>query len=305
MKMSGIKLLILPIVTLYYLLKGLVLFFTPLSLLPRKKINESDVILITGAGMGLGRAIAHEFVKEGANKLVLWDLNGDALEETKKQLTSLGANVWTYVIDITNRQKVYSLARQVENDVGTVTYLVNNAGVVSGNLLQELNDDSIERTFAVNAISHYWTLKSFLPKMINNNYGHIVTIASLAGHTGFPYLTDYCSSKFAAVGTHESLKLELLLQQITGVKLTCICPYFINTGMFKGVDTYLLETEHVARSTVLAVLTNQEELLLPITLRISITFSKIIPTTVYALLAGLVNVNLAAMSSFVGRKKDP
>lgn len=304
MSIFSVQLLILPFVTLFYLLKGLIFFFVPLSLLPRKKLTQSDVILITGGAMGLGRAMAHELVKEGAQKLVLWDINSQALESTKEELQSKGARVWTYTVDITDRQAVYSTADQVKRQAGHVTYLINNAGVVSGNLLLHLDDDSIERTFAVNAVSHFWTLKAFLPNMMKEKRGHIVTIASLAGHTGFPYLVDYCGSKFAAVGIHESLKLELLLQQATQIKLTCICPYFINTGMFEGVDTHFLQTEQVAADAVSAVMTNQEELLTPLTLRLAVTIGKLVPTSVYALLVGLVKVNLAAMSTFVGRKKQ-
>ena len=71
--------------------------------------------------------------------------------------------------------------------------------------------------------------------MMTNNYGHIVTIASMAGHVGCPQLTDYVSSKHAALGTHRALTAELFTMGRTGVKTTCICPFFIDTGMFAGV----------------------------------------------------------------------
>ena len=129
--------------------------------------------------------------------------------------------------------------------------------------------------------------------MMKQNSVHIVTIASLAGHAGFPYLTDYCSSKFATVGTHESIKLELLLQKITGIKLTCICPYFINTGMFAGVDAHFLQTNQVAKDVITAVMTNQDEFLTPLTIRLAVMAGKLVPTSVYALLIELIEVNLA------------
>lgn len=81
------------------------------------------------------------------------------------------------------------------------------------------------------------TLKAFLPDMMANNYGHIVTVASMAGHVGCPQLVDYVSSKHAAVGTHRALAAELFVNGKTGIKTTCICPFFINTGMFAGVTT--------------------------------------------------------------------
>ncbi|GBO39435.1 Retinol dehydrogenase 10-B, partial [Araneus ventricosus] len=76
--------------------------------------------------------------------------------------------------------------------------------------------------------------KAFLPEMMQSNKGHIVSIASLAGVSGLPNLTDYCASKFAAVGFMESLKLELDAQKKDGIKLTLVCPSLISTGLFEG-----------------------------------------------------------------------
>ena len=142
-----------------------------------------------------------------------------------------------------------------------MTVLINNAGIVTGKKLDQLTDEMIERTFNVNAVSHFWvgkrqretetekeeeginnvsslqTIKSFLPDMISKNHGHIITIASGAGLFGVPGLVDYCSSKFAAVGTHSSLTLELEANNNAGVHATVVCPYFIDTGMFDGVKS--------------------------------------------------------------------
>ena len=98
--------------------------------------------------------------------------------------------------------------------------------------------EKIERTFNVNVLAHFWTIKSFLPEMINNKKGHIVTIASLAGHSGTNKLVDYCSSKFANVGMDEALKAELYVQGVSSfIKTTVVCPYYISTGMFAGVQS--------------------------------------------------------------------
>ena len=70
--------------------------------------------------------------------------------------------------------------------------------------------------------------------MLKKNHGHIVTIASIAGHSGAPAMVDYCASKFAAVGIHESLTLELQGIEDNNVKTSCVCPFFIKTGMFEG-----------------------------------------------------------------------
>jgi len=86
----------------------------------------------------------------------------------------------------------------------------------------------------VNCTSHHYTVRQFLPDMLKQNKGHIVTIASVAGLTACSGLVDYCASKFGAVGFDESLRVEMKTLK-KNIKTTCICPYFINTGMFEGV----------------------------------------------------------------------
>lgn len=88
----------------------------------------------------------------------------------------------------------------------------------------------------INTTAHHWTVRETLPDMLANNHGHIVTIASIAGWVGVRGLADYCASKFGAVGFDESLRFELRAKK-SKVKTTCICPYFINTGMFDGAKS--------------------------------------------------------------------
>ena len=131
---------------------------------------------------------------------------------------------------------------------------VFSAGMVTGKKLLDSPDHLIEKTFAVNAISHVWMLKAFLPAMLEANHGHVITVASQAGQIGAAGLVDYCGSKFAAVGIDESLRMELTKLGKTGIKTTCVCPYFINTGMFDGVNTkfpwnlllYIMEPDYGA-----------------------------------------------------------
>lgn len=86
----------------------------------------------------------------------------------------------------------------------------------------------------VNVIFFFQTIKAFLPDMKEKDHGHIVTIASLAGMAGIPRLTDYCASKFAAVGLMDSLIVELHAEGRKNIHTTTICPFYINTGMFSG-----------------------------------------------------------------------
>ena len=110
----------------------------------------------------------------------------------------------------------------------------------------DLTDTMIERTLYVNTISHLHTIREFVPDMIANKRGHVVTISSMSALYGIPGLTDYCASKSGAKSIDESLRLELKKNgNWRYVKTTCICPYLINTGMVEGARTafpmYLLD----------------------------------------------------------------
>ena len=119
------------------------------------------------------------------------------------------------------------------DEVGPVDVLVNNAGVISGQLLSELTDEAIERTLAVNTLALFWCTRAFLPAMVERRRGHVVTLASAAGLVGVVRQTDYSASKHAAVGFAESLRFELR-RYAPEVHTTLVCPFYINTGMFDG-----------------------------------------------------------------------
>uniref|UniRef100_A0A673AKI0 Short-chain dehydrogenase/reductase 3 n=1 Tax=Sphaeramia orbicularis TaxID=375764 RepID=A0A673AKI0_9TELE len=199
---------------------------------PRTKPIDGELVLITGAGGGLGRLFAQEFTKQGA-EVVLWDINSSSNEQTAKLVREMGGKASTYTVDVTNKEDVYRNADLVRKDLGRdVTILVNNAGVVAGERMLDCPDEMVERTMKVNCHALFWTVKAFLPQMKAQDHGHIVTIASVLGL--FSTACDYCASKFAAVGFHESLAHELLAEQVEGVKTTLVCPYIVDTGMFEG-----------------------------------------------------------------------
>uniref|UniRef100_A0A8C0TYH9 Estradiol 17-beta-dehydrogenase 11 n=2 Tax=Canis lupus familiaris TaxID=9615 RepID=A0A8C0TYH9_CANLF len=261
----------------------LLIIFTLESLLklfiPKKRKSVTgEIVLITGAGHGIGRLTAYEFAKL-KSKLVLWDINKHGIEDTAAECRRLGAKVHAFVVDCSNREDIYSSAKKVKAEVGDVSILVNNAGVVYTSDLFATQDPQIEKTFEVNVLAHFWTTKAFLPVMMKNNHGHIVTVASAAGHTGVPFLLAYCSSKFAAVGFHKALTEELAALERTGVKTTCLCPNFINTGFIKNASTALgpiLEPEEVVDKLLNGILTEQKMIFIPS----SICFLTVVENTV-------------------------
>jgi len=230
------------------------------------KSVEGEIVLITGGGSGIGRLMALKLAKLGA-VIVTWDVNTKGNEETVSMIQKIGGTAFAYTVDITNRQKIYAAAEEVKQDVGTVSILINNAGIVSGSALLNTPDEKIIRTFDVNVLAHFWTIKSFMPDMILNKKGHIVNVASLAGYSGSHKLVDYCSSKFAAVGIDDALKVELKVQgHDEYIKTTVVCPYYISTGMFAGVQSKIipiLEPDFVAESAVRGIITNKPQVIVP------------------------------------------
>ncbi|XP_021168543.1 epidermal retinol dehydrogenase 2 isoform X1 [Fundulus heteroclitus] len=278
-------------------------------LVPRKKKNiTGEVVLITGAGSGIGRLMTKEFATRGT-VLVLWDINEEGLKETTKLAKSVGASrAYYFVCDCSNKNEVYRVADQVKREVGDVSILVNNAGIVTGKKFMDAPDSLIEKTMEVNTMAHFWTYKAFLPAMIANNHGHLVSIASSAGLIGVNGLADYCASKFAAVGFAESVGLELQATGKDGIKTTIVCPYFINTGMFDGCQTKwprllpILNAENVAKKIIHAVLTDQVYLLLPKSMYFIAALKNFLPTKQGILLGQYLGAfNL--MDTFRGRSK--
>lgn len=139
--------------------------------------------------------------------------------------------MYSYKVNLANRNEIYSTAKRVQTEVGTVSILLNNAGVVSGTYFLDTPDELNKLTFDVNVLSHFTTIKCFLPDMINQKRGHIVTTASVAGHIGAIRMVDYCASKFANVGMEMALRQELAQANLNSyIKTTIVKPYLITTG---------------------------------------------------------------------------
>lgn len=270
-------------------------------LIPKKKKSVAgEIVLITGAGHGIGRLTAYEFAKLNT-KLVLWDINKNGIEETAAKCRKLGAQVHPFVVDCSQREEIYSAAKKVKEEVGDVSILVNNAGVVYTADLFATQDPQIEKTFEVNVLAHFWTTKAFLPAMMKNNHGHVVTVASAAGHTVVPFLLAYCSSKFAAVGFHRALTDELAALGRTGVRTSCLCPNFINTGFIKNPSTNLgptLEPEEVVEHLMHGILTNQKMIFVPGSIAVLTVLERMFPERFLDVLKHRINVKFDAVVGY-------
>ena len=199
-------------------------------------------VLITGAAMGLGKLFATNAVKEGADTVVLWDANETALKETVAELEAAGGTVRYDVVDVTSANRVAEAADRVRGEVGTIHVLFNNAGIVRGNsYFWESEPRDFLLTMEVNAIGPMLVTRQFLPSMIfSSKHCRLVNIASSAGLNAIPKMAAYSASKWAAVGFSDSVRLELQQAGHDHVRVTTVCPTYINTGMFDGAKGILL-----------------------------------------------------------------
>ncbi|XP_012942779.1 epidermal retinol dehydrogenase 2 [Aplysia californica] len=274
----------------------------------KKKSVTEEIVLITGAGSGMGQGMAMEFAKLGA-VVVLWDVNNKGLEETVKMVKAVEGVCHTYICDVSDRAAVRETADKVRSEVGDVTMLVNSAGVVAGRRLLDLTDQQIEHTFGVNLMGPIWTTKEFLPSMLENNQGHIVNMASSCGLIGLSHLTDYSASKFGVVGFTQTLNYEIHFSGHDGVHTTLVCPSFVTTGMFQGCRMAFpllipeLEQNATVQRIMHAILTNQSEVYIPRLVYFMNSLKTIIPVSAMLEVIRFFRAD-KFMHSFVGRGKD-
>ncbi|MGE5553326.1 MAG: SDR family NAD(P)-dependent oxidoreductase [Betaproteobacteria bacterium] len=214
---------------------------------------EGKTVLITGAGSGIGRAIAVAFAQEGA-RVVATDLNQEALagtvqaiaEATQKEATS-------YPLDVTRKEEVRRTVQTVMERFGRIDILVNNAGVSTMNPVVDLTEEEWDFNLNVNAKGVFLVSQAVLPHMIAAGGGKIVNTASMAAKIGAPFLAHYSASKFAVLGFTQALAREVAKYQIN---VNAVCPGFVQTpmqdrevvweGRLRSMDPEEVRREYVA-----------------------------------------------------------
>ncbi|MBA5607746.1 SDR family oxidoreductase [Duganella sp. FT3S] len=187
------------------------------------------VAVVTGAGSGIGRALALQLAGHGA-RLALSDINATALAETMAALPA-GTEARAYSFDIANRDAVFLHALEVQRDFGTAHYVINNAGATMVGTFAHLSTDEIAWQLDINMWGVIYGSKAFLPMMLAQREGCIVNISSVFGLVGFPLQSAYNISKFAVRGLTECLWSELAG---TGVRAVCVHPGGIKTNIDKA-----------------------------------------------------------------------
>jgi all-trans-retinol dehydrogenase (NAD+) len=266
---------------------------------------KGATVLVTGGASGIGRLMGDMCMLDGASQLILWDIHKDNLETTTRALRAMHFIVHPYHIDVSDLSQVIATARKVINELGDVDILINNAGIITGNMdFKDFTHADIDKIMSVNANALMHLTLEFLPGMIKKGSGHIVNISSAAGLLSNPQMSVYCASKWAVAGWSESLRLELEMAR-TGVRVTTVNPSYINTGMFMGVQLSpflpLLQPEVIAAKVVRAIKFNRLFVRAPFMVKM-LPFTKgILPVRFFDLIVGKWMGVYRSMSGFKGR----
>jgi len=194
---------------------------------------NNKVVVITGAASGMGAAYADEFAKLGS-KLALCDINSNDLQVTVARVSKLigTENIYSEVIDVSNRESVFSFANNCKEKLGNAHIVINNAGVEGGvEPVYSLPIDTLERVMQINFLGVVYGTKAFLPQLVENKEGAVVNVSSVFGLIAPPSCSDYCAAKFAVRGFTEALTAEFTDSPIS---IHCVHPGGIKTNIVKN-----------------------------------------------------------------------
>ncbi|OAL01302.1 NAD(P)-binding protein [Phaeosphaeriaceae sp. SRC1lsM3a] len=212
---------------------------------------SQEVVVVTGGSDGIGKIVVQLFAERGIKVAVL-----DVQELTYEAPPS----VRYFHCDLSSPSSIASAASKVRSTLGNPTVLINNAGVARGRTILDSTEKDINLTFKVNAFAHYYLAHEFLPHMVKNNHGMVVTVASLAGYLVAPSMVDYASSKAAAITFHEGLAAELVTHyKAPKVRTVLMCQGYTRTALFEGFAGKALYPETVADEIVKAVLAGKSK----------------------------------------------
>jgi short-subunit dehydrogenase len=266
------------------------------------------VVLVTGAGSGMGTLYAQRAAQENAAAVVLWDIDADALARVEKQLVASGTTVISHVVDVADLQAIQTAAASVITSVGTPDVVINNAGVVRSSWFWEHDPvRDTELTMAINAVAPMHIAREFLPGMIANTAGEsrILNVASAAGTISNPKMSVYAASKWALIGWSDSLRLELQKAGHRQVKVTTFAPSYIDTGMFEGARgpalTPIMKPEYAVERAWRAMLRGKPLLLLPWSVNLAKVLKGILPVRAWDAIGGRMLGIYRSMDDFVGR----
>ena len=261
-------------------------------------------VLVTGAGHGLGFAIAAAFARAGAH-VVVTDLDPERVQEAVAKLSGTACG---YPLDVTAPEQIADVRTRLTAEHGAIDILVNNAGVVFGGPFLGVPLAKHLATVSVNLSGLIAVTHTFLPDLLARPAAHLINIASASAVIALPMAATYAASKWAVLGFTESLQGELRLLSHRHLTATAICPGYIATGLFDGADpgplAGWLTPERVADAVVCAVERRREFVMLPRLLRVIYGLCAGLPRNWYKALCRATGVS-RSMTGWKGHEPPP
>ena len=197
------------------------------------KLLKDKTALITGASRGIGKGIAVEFAKQGANVAFTFNASVDAAKELEKELESYGIKAKGYQSNAAKFDAAQELVKEVISDFGSLQILINNAGITKDNLLIRISEEDFDKVIEVNLKSVFNLTKAVIRPMMKQREGSIINMSSVVGIKGNAGQTNYAASKAGILGFTKSVALELGSRNI---RCNAIAPGFIETEMTAKLD---------------------------------------------------------------------
>ncbi len=199
---------------------------------------ENRIALVTGAGRGIGRAIALELSRRGASVVLNYNKSADAAESLSAEIQAAGGKAAIFQADVSNFKQSQDLVKFAVDTFDDLHILVNNAGITRDTLIMMMSEDDWDSVIATNLKSTFNCSKAAVKHMLRKHYGRIINIASVAGQMGNPGQTNYSSSKAGQIGFTKALAREIAARNIT---VNAIAPGFVDTEILDAMSPETLE----------------------------------------------------------------
>jgi len=196
------------------------------------------VVLVTGAGQGIGRAIALRLAEDGADIAVV-DLNDQNTDQVADEVRKIGRKATTFKANVTERDQVYAAIDHTEQELGGFDVMINNAGIAQVQPLEAVTPEEVEQILKVNVEGVLWGIQAAAKRFKERKRrGKIINAASIAGHEGFEFQGVYSATKFAVRGLTQAAAKEFASE---GITVNAYCPGIVGTDMWKEIDRRFAE----------------------------------------------------------------
>lgn len=194
---------------------------------------KQKVALVTGAGQGIGRAIALRLSQDGF-AVAVTDFNAETAQQVTAEIVEAGGKALAIQVDVSNRQKLFDAVEQTRRTLGGFDVIVNNAGIAPSTPIETITEEVIDKVYAINVKGVIWGIQAAVAAFKAEGHGgKIINACSQAGHVGNPELAVYSSSKFAVRGLTQTAARDLAA---AGITVNAYCPGIVKTPMWEEID---------------------------------------------------------------------